>query len=146
MVIIKGKIIKGESAASGRKMNWNGNGSIYHQFNYLKKEYPAFTEKFNNFEMATINVELEKPLTISYWEYTFDKVFWLPNSNTWYEKLSFIPIKFIFNDEYVDALLYKAYKSPHKNNNFLLEVIAPYIKDLAYTQICSFQIKRKYIE
>ncbi|HIP11125.1 MAG TPA: hypothetical protein EYG73_00265 [Arcobacter sp.] len=146
MIIIEGKIIEGESAASGIKMNWNGYGSIYHQFNYLKKKHPSFTEKFNNFEMATINVKLEKSLSICYWKYTFEKVFWLPHSDSWYEKLSFLPIKFIFNGEYIDALLYKAYKSPHKNNNFLLEIIAPHIKNLAYNQICNIQIKREYIE
>lgn len=146
MIIIDGRITKGESAASGKNMSWNGYGSIYHQMRCLNNEYPSFVKKFHNFEMATINVELKKVLSINCWEYTFDKVFWLPNSNTWYEKLSFLPIQFIFNAELIDAWLYKAYKSPHMNNANLLEVIAPHIKNITYNQACQLQIQRKYIE
>lgn len=144
-MIFNGTVIKGESSASGQKMNWNGHGSIYHQVNFFKKNYPLFAKKLINCKMATINIKLENPFIPIHWEYTFDKVFWLPNSNTWYERLSFLPIKFICKNEQVDAWLYKAHKSPHCNNDYLLEVIAPYIKDLNTDEICKIEVSEKYI-
>ena len=93
-----------------------------------------------------INIKLNKKLNIKSWEYTFDQVYWLPNSNTWYEKLSFTPIIFIYKYQQVNAWLYKAYKSPHKNNDFLVEVISPYIEDLRTKQICELKINEKYFK
>lgn len=146
MICIEGIITKGESSASGKNMNWNGFGSIYHQVNFLKKRHPLFAIKLGNCAMATINVKLENTLEFQNWEYTFDKVFWLPNSDAWYEKISFIPIKFIFKNEQIDAWIYKAYKSPHKDNKKLLEIIAPYINYLNNDEICTIKIAEKYIE
>lgn len=146
MINIYGTIVQGESSASGQKMNWNGKGSIFHQMNYFKNYYPSFFEKIIDCQMATININLNKKLNIKSWEYTFDQVYWLPNSNTWYEKLSFTPIIFIYNYQQVNAWLYKAYKSPHKNNDFLVEVISPYIEDLKTKQICELKINEKYFK
>lgn len=144
MINLSGVITKGESAASGQKMNWNGYGSIYHQLNFFKNNCPIFFEKIVDCQMATINVKLENKLILKSWEYTFDKVYWLPNSNTWYEKLSFTPITFLYQRKQVQAWLYKAYKSPHKNNNFLIEVIAPYIENLTMHDTCEIEIHEKY--
>jgi len=146
MIKIFGIITKGESAASGKKMNWNGYGSIYHQVNFFKENNSSFFKKITNCHMATINISLKNKLVLSTWEYTFDKVYWLPNSNTWYEKLSFTPITFLYNKKEIKSWLYKAYKSPHQNNNFLVEVIAPYIEDLTIYDICEIKINEKYFK
>ena len=42
MICLIGIIERGESSASGQKMNWNGYGSIYHQVNFFKENYPYF--------------------------------------------------------------------------------------------------------
>ncbi len=145
MIKFYGTIEKGESSASGQGMSWNGFGSIHHQVEFLKEEYSFFSDKFINCQMATINVKLKNKIIINKWEYTFDKVFWLPSSDTWYEKLSFTQIVFTYKNNQVKAWLYKAYKSPHKNDNYLLEVIAPYIKDLKTNENCEIEINEKYM-
>lgn len=141
---LTGIITEGVSSASGKKMNWEGNGSIYHQVNFLKENNPSFFDEIINCQMATINIEFKDKIILSNWEYTFDKVYWLPHSNTWYEKLSFTPITFLYQQKQVQAWLYKAYKSPHKNNNFLIEVIAPYIENLTMHDTCEIEIHEKY--
>ncbi len=141
-----GIITKGESSASGKKMNWDGHGSIYHQVNFLKRNNISFFNQIKTCETATINIELKDKLILSNWEYTFDKVYWLPNSNTWYEKLSFTPILFLYKQKKVQAWLYKAYKSPHKDNDYLVEIIAPYIDNLAINDICEVEIDKKYFK
>jgi len=146
MICLIGIIERGESSASGQKMNWNGYGSIYHQVNFFKEHYPSFFKKIIDCQMATINIKLKNKFILNHWEYTFDKVYWLPNSNTWYEKLSFTPITFSYKNNQVQAWLYKAYKSPHKNNDFLIEVVAPYIKNLKINDICEIKINEKYIK
>ncbi len=146
MITIVGIISKGESVASGKKMNWQGYGSIYHQIEFFKKNNPTFANQFVNCKMATINIKLKNKLILTTWKYTFDKVYWLPNSNTWYEKLSFTPIVFLHKQKQVNAWLYKAHKSPHKNNDFLAEVIAPYIENLATDDICEIKINETFFK
>jgi hypothetical protein len=146
MINISGVISNGESAASGQKMNWKGYGSIHHQVEFLKKTNPSFANQLINCKMATINIKLKNKLILKTWEYTFDKVYWLPNSNTWHEKLSFTPIILLYRQKQVHAWLYKAYKSPHKDNDFLAEVIAPYIENLATNDICEVKINETYFK
>ena len=145
MLNIQGIIVKGESSASGKNMNWNGFGSIYHQVNFLKNNHLQFAKKLIDCKMATINIKLNNSFTPKYWEYTFDKVFWLPDSNAWSEKLSFTSIQFIFKNKQIDAWLYKAYKSPHCNDNYLIEVLAPLIENLNTHEVCEIAINKKYI-
>jgi len=145
-ISLSGIVTKGESAASGKKINWNGYGSIYHQVNFLKNHNPSFFKQIVNCKMATINIVLKDKLILSSWQYTFDKVYWLPNSDTWYEKLSFTPIIFIYKQKEVQAWLYKAYKSPHKDNDYLVEIIAPYIDNLGINDICKIEINEKYFK
>lgn len=144
MINISGVISNGESAASGQKNNWEGYGSIYHQIEFLKKTNSSFANQLINCKMATINIKLKNKLILKTWEYTFDKVYWLPNSNTWHEKLSFTPIVLLYRQKQVHAWLYKAYKSPHKDNDFLVEVIAPYIENLVINDICEIKINETY--
>ncbi len=127
-------------------MNWDGHGSIYHQVNFLKNNNIYFYKKVVHCEMATINVELKDKIIFSNWKYTFDKVYWLPNSNTWYEKISFTPIVLIYKQKKVQAWLYKAYKSPHKNNDYLIEIIAPCIENLTINDTCKINIDEKYFK
>jgi hypothetical protein len=144
MISLNATVTKGEGSASGQTKNWNGYGSIYHQINFLKQDYSEFSKNFVTCKMATINLVLDKPLLIHSWEYTFDKVTWIPGIN-WFEKISFSPIIFVFNNKQIGAWLYKAYKSPHKNNNCLFEVIAPYIDNLNCGDVCEIKIEKKYL-
>jgi len=146
MISINGVVTKGESSASGEKKHWNGYGSIYHQVNFFKENYPLFAQKLSNCEMGTINLTLEKGVNIVKWEYTFDKVYWLPESNDWFEKVSFLPIILKFKGNYFDSWIYKAYKSPHVDNKLLVEVIAPFIHNITDGDQCEIKVKRKFLE
>ena len=144
MTKLNGIIIPGELSASGQKTNWEGHVSIYYQKKFLKKNYYNFYQELEKCEMATINIEFKNKFIPISWEYVFDKVYWLPHSNTWYEKLSFNPITLIHRNSITKAWLYMASKSPHKNNNYLIEVIAPKIQDLQYNDTCTVEIDEKY--
>lgn len=147
MIEFSGIITEGEKSASGKSKNWNGYGSIYHQINFIKKESsPSFFEKISNCKMATINIILTPDLSIKKYKYIFEKVFWLPNSDTWYEKISFIPILLIHNNNTIQAWIYKPDKSPHKNRKNFIEVIAPEIKELKYNDICKIKIGSTYLK
>lgn len=146
MISINGIVTKGEASASGQKTNWNGYGSIYHQVNFLKKNFPSFEQKISNCEMATLNITLEKGINITRWKYTFDEVYWLPDSNDWFEKISFLPITLVFKNNRFDSWIYKAYKSPHIDNRLLVEVIASFIHNINYGDSCKIEVKRKYLE
>ena len=54
-----GIITKGESSASGEKMNWGGYGSIYHQVIFFKENNLSFFKEIMNCQMATINIEFK---------------------------------------------------------------------------------------
>ena len=143
---IQGKVTKGESSASGKKMNWDGYGSIYHQINFLTQDFPDFIKEFDGYKMATINLLLEKEFYATNWQYTFDKVYWLPNSTSWSEKLSFTKIILKHQKTITEAWLYKAYSSPHKNNKYLVEIIAPEIQNLKDKDTCIIEIDEKYFK
>ena len=145
MIILSGKIIKGERAASGKGQNWNGFGSIHLQMEFLKENQFLLPEDFLECHAATINIELDKDLILKNWEYFFDKIYWLPNSNVWYEGLFLMPIVFLHNRLLYKSWVYKASKSPHKLNNKVIEVIAPFIENLDYNQKCEIEIDEKYI-
>lgn len=145
MIEFNGTIIEGEKSASGFSKNWNGKGSIYHQVEFIKGISLSFYNKISRCKLATINVLFEEDVTIKKWEYVFDKVFWLPSSNTWYERISFTPIVFHFQNKNIKAWLYKPDKSPHKNRKNFFEIIAPEIDDIKYNELCKIKIDQQYI-
>lgn len=145
MIEFKGTIIEGEKSASGFSKNWNGKGPIYHQVEFIKSIAPSFYNEIKKCKFATINILLEKDIVIKKWEYIFDKVFWLPTSDTWYEKISFTPVLFHFQDQNIKAWLYKPYKSPHKNRKNFFEIISPEVNNIKYNEACKIKINKSYI-
>lgn len=145
MIEFNGTIIEGEKAASGFSKNWDGKGSIYHQVRFIKKISPSFYSEIKKCKLATINVFFEEDIVIKKWEYVFDKVFWIPTSSTWYEKITFTPIVFYFKNQNINAWLYKPYKSPHKNRNNFFEIIAPEVRGIKYNELCKIKINKSYM-
>jgi len=141
---LKGIVVKGLSSASGKKQNWNGFGSIYHQVNNIRKINPKIGQELLKCKMATINVEFKNIFLPTKWEYIFNKIYWLPTSDTWSEKLSFTKITVIYQQTNFIGWLYKADKSPHKNNLFQAEIISENIKNLKYNDEVILQIDNKY--
>jgi hypothetical protein len=56
-----------------------------------------------------------------------------------------MPIVFLHNGLLHKSWIYKASKSPHKLNNKIIEVIAPFIENLDYNQKCEIEVDEKYI-
>ena len=146
MIEFNGVIVEGEKSASGFSKNWNGYGSIYHQIEFIKNISPSFYDEVKKCKLATINILFEDDILINKWAYTFDKVFWLPHSDTWYEKISFTPIIFHFQNQDTKAWVYKPHKSPHKNRKKFFEIIAPEINNIKYNEKCKIKIDKSYIQ
>lgn len=96
--------------------------------------------------MATINVAMLTPIPFEFWEHTFEEVFWLPGCTDWSEKISFTPIVFHHGAQKECAWIYKAYRSPHRNDPYLLEVIAPPVEGLCCGNSCTIEISRRYLK
>lgn len=141
-----GKVVSGMASASGNQKSWGGRGSISLQINMLRTISPELTQNMEACVKATINVSMQKPTFFKCWEYTFEQVFWLPDCTDWSEKLAFTPIVFCHGEQKERAWLYKAYRSPHINDQCLLEVIAPPIEELCYGNSCALEIGKKYLK
>lgn len=142
---INGKIIQGLAAASGTKKDWDGHGSIYLQVEFLRHDHAVFASQLDSCVKATININLSEDLFFDHWEHAFDNVFWLPNCITWSERIAFSPIIFEYDGQKTEAWLYKAYRSPHRDNLKLLEVIAPPIERLLSDAACAIYIDECYL-
>jgi hypothetical protein len=148
MRTIKGRLTIGYGTASGHSQNWQGKGTIYHQTQRLKEMAPYFAKKLAQCKMGTINVTTDEPISIRAWDYTFEQVAWIPNLTEWSETIFFSPIFFSLDSSglCIPAWLYRAAKSPHASNHHLLEVIAPYIPDVASEKACTIKIEEKYLD
>ena len=119
-----GKIVSGLSAASGKKKNWQGKGSVELQIDWLKKHDPECGNLFKDCYFATINIVLKQNFEINQWDYVFDNVFWIPNCNSWSEKIAFKRCKLVIEEKKYEAWLYKPFSSPHKHQKNFIEIIS----------------------
>ena len=125
-----GKVVCGISSASGEGKKWEGCGSIECQMKWIKRHYPSIAVLFENIKMATINLELDRDVDIHNWDYYFDKVDWLPHSNTWFEIIAFKKCEISIASQTHLAWIYKAFRSPHRNQKNFLEIIAHQIDSI----------------
>lgn len=113
---INGKIIKGRgSAATALRM----------QHPYFLHLLPELTSYY----LATLNVELEEALYVTAWDFETQPIYWFEPNPSFKEKFSFMRVRLIYNgDLTINAVLYHPDKSPHRENPYVIELIAPYLQ------------------
>jgi hypothetical protein len=118
---------------------------VFHQYLFFQENYPEFAAELAGSHWATINLSFEEKLKPNSWEYHFPEVAWLPGCPDWSEPISFLPLRLSCNGLTFKAWLYKPHNSPHRHNEHLWEVIAPFINDLACNTQCTVEINGKYV-
>ena len=132
MSFIRGKIIQG----LGESKN-----TIKEQMPYFIKCFPEVAKC----KLATINIQLNKPLIILTPDFTTEPLPWHPAFRVVKggEIFKFLRIKLAVEGcEEVEAWIYKAQFSPYTKNPYYVEVLAPDIAFEGATD-CSIQIISK---
>lgn len=100
----------------------------------LKLQIPLFVNEFPEAAECfpgTINLQLDRPITLVRPDYRFGPMTWVPGSKR-LEVFEFLKIGLMFPEGPVvqKAWLYVAYNSPHRETPHIHEVVAPKIEGL----------------
>lgn len=83
----------------------------------------------SDYHLATINIKLDEALFVSEWNLESPAIFWFKPNPSFKEKFSFMHVDLVYNGNQIsDAILYHPHKSPHRENPYVIELIAPYLQ------------------